>query len=243
MINESNKHSWCVNAYHGMSANNNGTTKICCMINNKEEMALGTNTIKENFNKPKFIEVRSALENGERHKDCSWCWEEEDAGRKSKRLRDNEKYIGHLDQGGKPFDGLAKFELNLGNTCNIKCRTFSPWNSSQWIKEKYEITSSSLIKKENNVYQYDFICRKIGGNEKYEKINEYLVKLDKNPNYLCDDNNNNIYHYIAFERNKNKPYYYGLYNYLIKIYPDENCKNTLNMSPQHYFSFNGPFFK
>ena len=142
MINESNKHSWCVNAYHGMSANNNGTTKICCMINNKEEMALGTNTIKENFNKPKFIEVRSALENGERHKDCSWCWEEEDAGRKSKRLRDNEKYIGHLDQGGKPFDGLAKFELNLGNTCNLKCRTCAPYSSSQWVKEQFDIYES-----------------------------------------------------------------------------------------------------
>jgi len=142
-----------------------------------------------------------------------------------------------------------KYNFIKMDTCYI-CMKDRKWNNKhkllnkiKEIKEKYEITSSSLIKKENNVYQYDFICRKIGGNEKYEKINEYLVKLDKNPNYLCDDNNNNIYHYIAFERNKNKPYYYGLYNYLIKIYPDENCKNTLNMSPQHYFSFNGPFFK
>lgn len=139
MINEHNKNSWCVNAFHAMSGNNNGTTKICCMIKNQEIMALGKSTISENFNKPKFIEIRNALENGQRHKDCSLCWEEEDAGRKSKRLRDNEKYLGHLKSGGEPFQGLAKFELNLGNTCNLKCRTCAPYSSSQWVKEQFDI--------------------------------------------------------------------------------------------------------
>ena len=31
MINENNKHSWCVNADHAMSGDNTGQTKICCM--------------------------------------------------------------------------------------------------------------------------------------------------------------------------------------------------------------------
>ena len=109
MINETNKHSWCVNADHAMSANNNGTTKICCMIKNEEVMALGKNTIQENFQKIEFVKIREDLQNGIRHKDCSWCWQEEDSGRKSKRLRDNEKYIGHVEAGGAPFEGLAKF--------------------------------------------------------------------------------------------------------------------------------------
>lgn len=139
MINDNNKHSWCVNAYHAMSANNNGTTKICCMIKNVEAMDLFSNTIQENFNKSKFKEVREELQNGNRHPDCSWCWEEEDAGRKSKRLRDNEKYLGHLKNGGEPFNGLAKFELNLGNTCNLKCRTCASYSSSQWVKEEYDL--------------------------------------------------------------------------------------------------------
>jgi MoaA/NifB/PqqE/SkfB family radical SAM enzyme len=142
MINDNNRHSWCVNADHGMSANNNGTTKICCMIHNKEEMSLANSKIQDNFNKPKFIEVRNALESGVRHNDCRWCWEEEDAGRKSKRLRDNEKYLGHLRQGGESFTGLAKFELNLGNTCNLKCRTCAPYSSSQWVKEQFDVYES-----------------------------------------------------------------------------------------------------
>ena len=83
MINHNNNQSWCVNADHGMSANNNGTTKICCMIANQEKMSLSTNTIQENFNKIEFVKIREDLKNGIRHPDCAWCWQEEDPGRKS----------------------------------------------------------------------------------------------------------------------------------------------------------------
>jgi MoaA/NifB/PqqE/SkfB family radical SAM enzyme len=158
MINDQNKHSWCVNADHAMSANNNGTTKICCMIRNEEEMAVGSNTIQENFNKSEFIDIRNALQNGDRHRSCSWCWQEEDSGRKSKRLRDNEKYLSHLSAGGEPFNNLAKFELNLGNTCNLKCRTCAPHSSSQWMKEYFDVYESK--KYQNDYKKYSIQMKK-----------------------------------------------------------------------------------
>jgi MoaA/NifB/PqqE/SkfB family radical SAM enzyme len=139
MMNENNKQSWCVNADHAMSGNNNGTTKICCMIENTGEMTLNSNTIQENFQKIDFIDIRKDLQAGIRSPRCRLCWEEEDAGRKSKRLRDNEKYLGHLSRDGEPFTGLAKFELNLGNTCNLKCRTCAPYSSSTWMQEYYDV--------------------------------------------------------------------------------------------------------
>ena len=139
MINENNKKAWCVNAEHAMSANNNGTTKICCMIDSVESTAIGNDTIDDNFNQQQFVDVREALQDGIQHQACNRCWHEEEGGRKSKRLRDNEKYIRHVEDGGKPFNGLAKFELNLGNTCNLKCRTCAPHSSSTWMKEYYEV--------------------------------------------------------------------------------------------------------
>jgi len=142
MITEQNKQSWCVNADFAMSANNDGTTKICCMIKNKERLSLANATIQNNFNQSEFTDIRSALGNGERHAACSWCWQEEDSGRKSKRLRDNEKYINHVGKGGVPFNGLAKLELNLGNTCNLKCRTCAPHSSSQWMKEEFDLNEA-----------------------------------------------------------------------------------------------------
>lgn len=139
MINEENKQSWCVNAEHSMSGDNTGQTKICCMTRFMErKFSIGRETIEENFMQPDFNEVREALKNGERHPVCRLCWEEEDAGRQSKRIRDNEKYVASLKNGDKPFNGLAKFELNLGNQCNLKCRTCGPHSSSTWLKERFD---------------------------------------------------------------------------------------------------------
>ena len=141
MINDNNKDTWCVNAFHALSGNNNGSTKICCMIrtSDSEVKYLGTDTINENLNQENIISVRNALQAGQKHPDCKWCWHEERSGRKSKRLRDNEKYSNHLRDGGEAYVGLAKFELNLGHTCNLKCRTCAPHSSSTWMKEYYDI--------------------------------------------------------------------------------------------------------
>jgi hypothetical protein len=140
MITENNKHTWCVNAEHAMSGNNTGTTKICCMYRDQDlKHSLGEEPIEVSFNQLAFQEVRDTLGSGNRHPKCSWCFEEEDAGRKSKRKRDNDKYIDWLNKGNAPFKGLAKFELNLGNTCNLKCRTCGSHSSSTWMEEEYEV--------------------------------------------------------------------------------------------------------
>lgn len=139
MINDANKHSWCVNAVHAMSGNNNGATKICCMYEAKErKLLLGKDPIAQHFNKIEFIEVRDALEKGIRHENCKCCWNEEDAGRTSKRQRDNQKYFKNISLGEK-YNGLSIFELNLGNTCNLSCRTCGPAISSGWMKEDYDL--------------------------------------------------------------------------------------------------------
>ena len=143
MANEKDLKTWCVNADHAMSGNNTGTTKICCMYRNENlQHYLGVHPISVNFNQPDFKLAREELAAGIRHTPCSWCFEEEDAGRKSKRLRDNEKYFDWLRKGNEPFNGLAKVELNLGNTCNLKCRTCAPHSSSTWMQEYYDLYES-----------------------------------------------------------------------------------------------------
>jgi MoaA/NifB/PqqE/SkfB family radical SAM enzyme len=139
-ITEQNKHTWCVNAEHAISGNNTGTTKICCMYRDEDlKHSLGAEPIEISFNQSAFQKVRDTLGSGKRHHKCGWCFEEEDAGRKSKRQRDNDKYIDWLHKGNAPFNGLAKVELNLGNTCNLKCRTCGEHSSSTWMEESYDV--------------------------------------------------------------------------------------------------------
>lgn len=148
MINEKNKNTWCVNADHAMSANNDGSTKMCCMIKDSYDMmtfysknlSIGKNTIESNFNNSAAERIRNNLKNGIRDSACQLCWQEEDGGRKSKRVRDNDHYLHEVKWSTRePYRGLAKLELNLGNNCNIKCRTCHPTISSTWMKESYDL--------------------------------------------------------------------------------------------------------
>lgn len=166
MITENNKNTWCVNAEHAMSGNNTGTTKICCMYKNENlKHSLGKDTIQINFNQEDFKKARDELSAGIRHEPCAWCFEEEDAGRKSKRLRDNEKYFDWIRRGKEAFTGLAKFELNLGNTCNLKCRTCAPHSSSTWMQEYFDL--------------YE--------NKKYSTYKLYSQEMKKYHQYYDDD--------------------------------------------------------
>jgi len=147
MLNDNNKNTWCVNAFHGMSGNNDGTTKLCCMYTPDRSdpvLVLGEQSIDSHFNNKIFQIVRSDLEAGVKNSRCNYCWNEEDAGRKSKRIRDNEKHAKRPD----PYKNLAYLELNLGNTCNISCRTCAPYISSGWMKEAYDTGNTGKTYKE-----------------------------------------------------------------------------------------------
>ena len=56
-------------------------------------------------------------------------------------MRDNERYIWELDVGHLkgPHEGVAKVELNLGNTCNQVVELVQPTISSGWYKEYFEL--------------------------------------------------------------------------------------------------------
>lgn len=176
MINDKNKHTWCVNAFHAMSANNDGTTKICCMHRHPENYSLSKYSIDECFNQPDFTTVRKELDNGIQSSQCGLCWEEERAGRKSKRLRDNDRYLDHLRKGGSEFNKIAILELNLGNTCNLRCRTCAPYSSSQWLKEDYEVNNQQKHYKTFKLYSDDM--KKY--HQTYDEESDFWPDLENN---------------------------------------------------------------
>jgi hypothetical protein len=132
-MNPTNKNTWCINAFHSLSAGTGGDTRPCCAyksLNKKKDLVLGVDPLEEHLNKPEIIQLQKDLSNGIKHPGCRRCWQEEDAGHESKRIRDNKKYTGNEQ-------GLVFFDMALGNQCNIRCRTCGPHASSQWIKEAF----------------------------------------------------------------------------------------------------------
>jgi len=128
----------CVNAEYGISLENQGDAKPCCMVDknynslsNDTKHSITKSSLQDCYTNEVSIQLRENLKNGIRDPNCSRCWTEEDAGRDSKRIRDNKRYK------DVELTGLAILELNLGNTCNLACKTCGPLISTGWIKETF----------------------------------------------------------------------------------------------------------
>lgn len=106
--------------------------------------SLYRDSLDEIWNAPEIVEVRAAMARGERPETCRVCWDREAAGAGSRRLVTNAAYR-HL--GGRlAVEMLARegaesgfhlerhpdwFVLELGNTCNLRCRSCSAMFSSR----------------------------------------------------------------------------------------------------------------
>ena len=138
-MNPKNSKTWCINAFHSISASNDGSTRPCCVyttLKYDDEYILGKKTIQKHLEHPDRIQLQQDCNNGVRNPGCIRCWDEEDGGSDSKRIRDNKKF--------NQQHGLVYFEASLGNQCNIRCRTCGPHSSSQWIDEAFETKYSKI---------------------------------------------------------------------------------------------------
>ena len=144
----------CVNADHGFCTKPTGHVMPCCIsservLNNSGKIAiLNKDTAIDIWQSQYLIDLRQDLSNGIQHPNCSQCWSEEAAGYKSKRLRDNERWV---DLSNEPTGELPKLlDLSLGNTCNLACRTCGTFASSRWYKETQRMPSMSITVKDEN---------------------------------------------------------------------------------------------
>lgn len=114
-----------------------GKCRPCCLA--KEEIPgidLRNDTIQDAYNSGYMQDLRQQFLNGEKPETCNRCWEEESAGKMSKRMNTKVR-LKHLMpniqyQNLKP-DQLWFLDLKLGNVCNLKCRICGSWSSSKWV--------------------------------------------------------------------------------------------------------------
>lgn len=135
---------YCVNLYKGLRIGNNGDMTFCCKsetpLTNKEGKPARpwNDDLSDVMHGPMAVEIREALEKGEKHRNCKKCWDEEAGNVKSKRQHDNDRCDTHWGKEytrGDNYIAPEIVEFNLGTVCNLKCRICGPWSSSFWQKE------------------------------------------------------------------------------------------------------------
>lgn len=124
-----------------------GTTRPCCLAMDEivkpdgTKYNLNNDTLEDVYKSEYMQELRKQFLRGEKPKTCSRCWDEEDAGRTSKRMNTDVRFKHerpHVDWQNTTPDSLWFADLKLGNICNLKCRICGSWSSSKWAREEID---------------------------------------------------------------------------------------------------------
>jgi hypothetical protein len=113
---------------------------------------------------PGIEHLRSEFLSGNRPSECKRCWDEEDAGVQSLRLRTLDVYptaYKTLVETGKWKDGPLEIVIKTSNVCNLACRSCAGWDSSyywpegKFYKDTYQTTEKvfGIIKESNHFVQ------------------------------------------------------------------------------------------
>ena len=144
----------CIDAWASLETNCEGEVKLCCMSENNlfPNKHVGIVSLDSYVNSPVLKEIREYMLAGKWHPNCKLCKIEEEAGRSSKRIRDNLYFKGY-DEIGKKLNQPIMLDLKLGTKCNISCRTCGYFNSSAWAKENIYFADDHT-KQEISVFSY-----------------------------------------------------------------------------------------
>ena len=138
-----------------------GTARPCCLAVDEitrpdgSKYSLRENTLEEIYHSEYMQNLRRDFLEGNKPETCRRCWDEEAAGRTSKRINSRirlKEYYDKVDWTNTNPDQLWFIDLKLGNICNLKCRICGSWSSSKWAKEEMDYVGGD--RKKHLAYQF-----------------------------------------------------------------------------------------
>ena len=152
---------FCVLPWVSLEASPIGTVRPCCLAddelldNNGQKFSLLTADFASIQNSAGMRSLREQFLKGEQPQTCRKCWNEERAGRTSKRMHtlNRMKHMGISGEWTQDAKPLLFLDLKLGNICNLKCRICGSWSSSQFATEELNDLHPSEDKKKTYAYQ------------------------------------------------------------------------------------------
>lgn len=140
-----------------------GTIRPCCLAREEitdeqgHKLNLKDTTLESAYHSKYMQDLRKQFRAGEKPATCKLCWDEEDAGRDSKRINSKvrlKEMYNQVDWSNDTPDQLWFIDLKLGNICNLKCRICGSWSSSKWAAEEMDYLPVGANKKEHIAYQW-----------------------------------------------------------------------------------------
>ena len=129
----------CINPWIHLEIDTMGKVAPCCAyIRDPELKSITEFSLDDIIDDDMQVDLRKQFLQGKKPTGCQHCWQDEDNGKSSKRLRDQYVYRDNLfaiDYNDTGHKKLLSLDIKLKNTCNLSCRICSPAASSKWHSE------------------------------------------------------------------------------------------------------------
>ena len=127
---------------------NGGASPFCLYKGSVPNVKVYENSLHDIQNTEYMNQLRQQFKDGKRPKGCQSCWQEEEAGKTSKRMNSiykMKKSLSNWNTDSKP--NLKFIDFKLGNVCNLKCRICGSWSSSKWAQEELDYGDNPVARK------------------------------------------------------------------------------------------------
>jgi len=174
---------FCVLPWISLEASPIGTVRPCCLADDEivdnagEKFSLLTADFNDIQNSNSMRDLREQFLAGKKPQTCRKCWNEERAGRTSKRMHtlDRLKHMLPDQEWTADAKPLMFLDLKLGNICNLKCRICGSWSSSQFAAEEIAWTPRE---EQKQTYAYQMLRAGAWPRENTQFWKEIDVVLD-----------------------------------------------------------------
>jgi MoaA/NifB/PqqE/SkfB family radical SAM enzyme len=177
---------FCVLPWVSLEASPIGTVRPCCLADDEiiddagQKFSLLTANFRDIQNSTSMQQLREQFLAGEKPQTCRKCWNEERAGRTSKRMHtiNRLKHTITDTEWTRDAKPLMFLDLKLGNICNLKCRICGSWSSSQFAAEEL-----SFLDKDDQKKSYAYQMLRAGA---WPRENQsFWTEIDQCLNDIC----------------------------------------------------------
>ena len=151
---------FCVLPWVSLETSPIGTVRPCCLADDEivddfdNKCRFDTHRFDIIRNTRHMQQLREQFLQGQQPKTCRKCWQEERAGRTSKRMHTLDRLKHMIPDQPWTTDArpLMFLDLKLGNICNLKCRICGSWSSSTFATEELANLGPDEDRKTNHHY-------------------------------------------------------------------------------------------
>ena len=149
MVDKYIKSNICPLPWTSLEVDVNGGASPCCLYKGSIDNYKVYETDLKTIQNSEYMEkLRQEFKDGKKPINCQSCWQEEDAGKTSKRINSLYKMKNSLLDWTPDSETSLKFiDFKLGNVCNLKCRICGSWSSSKWAQEELDYGENPVARK------------------------------------------------------------------------------------------------